>query len=984
LSPAGVRSAFDEAIQRARETDVLGPLASAVDQPGFRRRTLARFASWIRRERRPEAPPPGKSPSESALWALFGHFSETLDDIGARTPEGWTVWASKRLTDDPPTGWRDLGETLVAVVEPVAPTEAIRRAIDFFRDRAGAMVVTLPYDAEPTLGEVYAAIEPTRRYFLEGGFTEATVPAASTSPPGLTEIDRELFRSDSHLRSPFSGVGLRILGGPRGEGEALLIARRVLGALEGGTDPGEILILVPKEDDAAASIRSTLGSWGIPVAPGPDRRLATTPAVSALRLAIRLPVDDWDVAGLSRLLRNGAIDWPRLGLGDGFRRFEAANAICSTRVYRNRDKLRTALDRTIAEAKVEGKQAESPKIALDAINRLSDRIDRVVRSGPWRAHLDRLQTLASDLGLNDGELAPLWDAIEDHAWVLDQVGAAIAAIPLRWAEFVDRVERIIADAEPIPANPADRTGTVRVEVIGAVDAARASVVIVANLAEKTFPTPDSVPLDPTRSVGLENGNPVEVADPDLIDVDPAETPHTNLAYAREMLRFLRAIGSADDALTLVYPTTDSNGESLLPAGFLDEILRRLDPAAFELVVETHARFDPVLRGHEDLALSRGDARVLAVAKACGGDLGPVRRLAEHPDHDEALRGVAEAFRIGHLRRERFDFNAHDGWLMDLDAVAKITETFGPKHPFSPSQLESYALCPFQFFQRYVLGLKAADSLEELAEDYAGRGRDVHKVLEDVHLSMIAEGTTHLATRLPIMIETTMRAELDRFDRDVPPGEADVAEVLREIDTRRSGKALERYLAQFRAYDSRGGANATPDRFEVNFGQPDKPDPLPALTLGEGDRAIQLQGVIDRIDLISSDGETRFRVIDYKTGSNPSPADVKSGLASQLPLYAMAVEQLVLSSGEVAFLDAGYWSLPKDGFRAVKLDAWDDYRGRLTRFILAMVGELRRGVFPVFSQKKDCEAMCDFHKTCRVREVRGTRKAWNDRPTLEVE
>ncbi len=45
----------------------------------------------------------------------------------------------------------------------------------------------------------------------------------------------------------------------------------------------------------------------------------------------------------------------------------------------------------------------------------------------------------------------------------------------------------------------------------------------------------------------------------------------------------------------------------------------------------------------------------------------------------------------------------------------------------------------------------------------------------------------------------MAAELDRYDRDAPPGEADVAEVLREINTLRSGKALDRYLAQFRAY-----------------------------------------------------------------------------------------------------------------------------------------------------------------------------------------
>ncbi len=68
------------------------------------------------------------------------------------------------------------------------------------------------------------------------------------------------------------------------------------------------------EDDDVALIRTTLASWGLPVAPGPTRRLATTPAVAALRLVIRLPVEGWEVATLARLLRNGAVDWGRLGL----------------------------------------------------------------------------------------------------------------------------------------------------------------------------------------------------------------------------------------------------------------------------------------------------------------------------------------------------------------------------------------------------------------------------------------------------------------------------------------------------------------------------------------------------------------------------------------------------------------------------------------------------------------------------------------------
>lgn len=994
LSAAGIRAVLGEAAQRARETDVLGPLAGAVDQPGFRRRTLAEFAAWTRGERRVDGPPPGPGAVEAARWALFGHFREVLGEIGAETPEGFAAWASRRLADAPPSGWRNLDDTLVAVVEPLAPSKAIRRACADLAARAGAVLLTLPFDPEPALAEVYAAVEPTRRHFLAGGFVEEAVAPAEA--PGMGDLDRELFRADAHARPPLGGAGLRIQGGPKGEGEALLIARTVREALAAGTRPDDVLILLPREDDDAALLRSTLAAWGLPVAPGPGRRLANTPAVTALRLAIRLPVEGWPTATLVRLVRNGAIAWDRLGLADPAGRFEAAAAIQGTRVHRRLDHLRRALGRPRPDVKAKG-DVEAHGLGLDAINRLADRLDVAARPGPWRVQLGRLRTLAQALGLDDDELDPLWDALEDHAWVLDQVGPAIAAEPVRWADLVARVERIVAEAEPPAPCPLASAGGVRVEVVGAVDAARADLVILAHLAERTYPAPGSVPLEPARTAaepvavppaaedatGLAAGDDPVPADPIDAEADPATTEHTELGYAREMLRFARALASADRSLTLSYPTTDVTGETLLPAGFLDEILRRLDPAGRP--VEAHARFDPVFRGHEELARATGDARVLAVAQARAGDLGPLRRLAARPAHAEACRGVAEAFVVGQLRRERFDFGGHDGWLMDPAAVARVAASFAPeKHTFSPSQLESYAYCPFQFFQRYVLNLRSNDGVEELAEDYAARGKDVHGVLEEVHRALALDPDADLATHLPISIETHMAARLDDVDRDAPPGEADVAAVLREIDTRRSARALERYLAQFRAYRSKAGLKAVPSQFEVKFGQQEKdPGSLDHLTLGDGDRAIRLQGVIDRIDLVRDDDGTRFRVIDYKTGSNPTDAQVRSGLASQLPLYAMAVERLVLPSGGVAFLDAGYWSLPKDGFKGVKLHDWDDYRARMIDFVLDMVAELRRGVFPIFSQEANCHQFCDFHRTCRVREVRVARKAWNDRPTLEV-
>lgn len=337
--------------------------------------------------------------------------------------------------------------------------------------------------------------------------------------------------------------------------------------------------------------------------------------------------------------------------------------------------------------------------------------------------------------------------------------------------------------------------------------------------------------------------------------------------------------------------------------------------------------------------------------------------------------------MAHRRRHEKTFGPYDGRLLDPRAIARIREEFGPDHAFSPSQLESFALCPFQFYQRFVLGLKVIDERQELDEDYAGRGSEVHQVLEQIHQQASAEGASNLIDRLRVLIETVMRVELERHEVKA----ADVPHVLKEISARRTAKALGRYVAQYRAYAQKSVTEPEPHRFEVEFGTDEPGEGAhPHLTIGEGEASIKLQGKIDRIDLIRQDGKLGFRVIDYKTGSNPSSKDVKSGLASQLPLYALAIEQLVFPGGECEFEDAGYWSLSKNGFKSAKLEDWPAYRELLIQFVLGLVAELRNGAFPVASQKKECRNYCDFHAACRVGEVRMVEKVWGGQPTLEAD
>src|SRR4051812_356434 len=102
LSPAATRAALSEAIDRARRDGVLAEAARVVDWPGFRRRLVARIATWTRAERSAGSELPDPDPTRRAQWAIFGRYRAVLDEIHAEDAEGLAVWAARALLHNPP------------------------------------------------------------------------------------------------------------------------------------------------------------------------------------------------------------------------------------------------------------------------------------------------------------------------------------------------------------------------------------------------------------------------------------------------------------------------------------------------------------------------------------------------------------------------------------------------------------------------------------------------------------------------------------------------------------------------------------------------------------------------------------------------------------------------------------------------------------------------------------------------------------------
>ena len=155
------------------------------------------------------------------------------------------------------------------------------------------------------------------------------------------------------------------------------------------------------------------------------------------------------------------------------------------------------------------------------------------------------------------------------------------------------------------------------------------------------------------------------------------------------------------------------------------------------------------------------------------------------------------------------------------------------------------------------------------------------------------------------------------------------DALREVDRRVLRGWLLDYRDQHQRYDAlwkdcrappEGWSPPLPEFFEVSFGQPLRgagpPSTAEPLELDCRGAGVRIAGRIDRIDTGRAAGETVFNVLDYKTGGSTrfSVEAVQRGLALQLPLYALAVVEVVLADRDCVPWQAGYWYLADNGFR----------------------------------------------------------------------
>ena len=429
----------------------------------------------------------------------------------------------------------------------------------------------------------------------------------------------------------------------------------------------------------------------------------------------------------------------------------------------------------------------------------------------------------------------------------------------------------------------------------------------------------------------------------------------------ERFYFQRACSSSKN-VTLSYAQSDGKG-TLIPSVLVAEALSY--GAVEAKPPETHG---------SDKEDRMAAGRALAAGQKPTGLYNP---------HSVARRIVIEA-----EARNGPCSSAFDGIIgEESEILSVLRQKTGYDHVYSPTALETYAVCPLRYFFRYLLRLKQPETDDPLGSP-ARRGEQIHEILFR-YLSDIQQNgklikkenhTDHLAG-----LRATAHACVNEFITEDP-----VVNVWFEhFTTGKNGTPglLEQFLL---CEEEREDDSFTPTLFEYSFGHTRRSgrcDPLSdenpvSLHSPEG-HTILLSGSIDRVDCTP---EGKAVVLDYKTGSYAKLSDIKKGTALQLPLYMAALRErtgllptcgvyyaisekecgpkAVLFAPEERDLIRGYHPSGK-----IEPGALEELITSALQHADEMIAQAQAGLFPLSSDLSHCPSYCEFSTICRKDPLR---------------
>ncbi len=886
------------------------------------------------------------------------------------------------------------GLELVVVDGFASFTPVERRLLDLVSKCARRAIVTLPgeaSDAQETAprGDLFAQpLEAIAQFAKTSRVKISRQPSPSRKDwPAIRHLERNLFRAYRTLEPPkrdvVESIGrLHIVAASGVQAEIVEIARRVKRLLADGEKPTEIVVAFRSTRDVTDRVRHTFDDFGIPFRLDNERRLAATPLVRSLQNVLRLASEDWPYRTLLQVVSDRSLHIFDGEEGCESSRIRQAIEMC-VRYAQLPSGRRTLIGQLAAWAddadRVSEPKPEDAILARDGLGKLSGLLDLVPKRATIERWIGALGSLAAGVGLlrpATAEAEANWAILARGLRGAERIDALTshANQEITLAEFVDTLSETAAHAPA--AQMGDGSGCVRVLSAESARMTRPRHLIVGGLSEQSFPAPHRGAV---ALAGAANA--------------------ADLARSAEMLLFYQLVTRPTQTLTLSYPALDERAQTLPASPFLIELERAFGDASVPRTDQ------PLNYGQQavddDPPLSRSELRRSAVGRALDRrrELLASMTKADGAAILDGIEAVAD-------RGRRDEFGAFEGLLTSEAAAARLSESFGPQFLWSPSRLETYAACPFLFFGQHLLRLHPTPELV-LASDMRRRGSVLHEVLAQLYAGLRGQSLDPETANAILMDQ--FQAALANVAEARPGRGVDAA--IREIERRQIAAWAEEFAKQdadYRAAWQSLDQPLAPTYFEARFGpgskrsesksdaelSTDKPFALNTNVSGAAER-VQFTGQIDRIDVGRVGDRTVFNVIDYKTSARAAvrDAEIHAGRQIQLPLYAMAIEQLLLAEQNAAPLSAGYWSVQGRGFAlgartggplpineirdgALRpAPSWESTRDKLIARIGEIIGDIRRGRFPVFNDDANCTDNCELRTICRIAQVRGLEKQW---------
>ncbi len=426
-------------------------------------------------------------------------------------------------------------------------------------------------------------------------------------------------------------------------------------------------------------------------------------------------------------------------------------------------------------------------------------------------------------------------------------------------------------------------------------------------------------------------------------------------YEEERLLFRLFCDASQDRLYCLYQRSDESGRTLVPSLYLKELGNE------ELTLPRHLS-DKFRFFDEDLLTPKE-----LILKFILEERDPIPLLKGFNLADDLFTRGLEALTILEISKDTL--TAFDGLIGPIEDYLRTMY----KTRVSPTSLEIYAQCPFQYFARYLLDLPVLERKEIGEISPSDIGSLYHRILKGIYEALRDRGYFDGAKKEgiveAILIEVSER-EFERFEEERSISYPLLWRILQDQILETVKLIVEDDLLQLR------GSGFIPLYFEEGTYK----------ILGKGFceplSDLQIYGCLDRIDF--SPSPPRYRVIDYKfkTGSFQKVEDKNllqsaiRGQRLQPPLYLLIAEEYLKRylpektkglkpEGFSFYFIAPNWK--KEGpFKKGILggEFWNlPIKRQFTETLGFLIEGIVQGFFFILPNKEYC-SYCDYSSICR--------------------